>query len=40
MDPNWTDITQSIAAMIAILGAIAAFVVLFIKDKRKQEQIK
>ena len=33
MEPTWTDIAQAIAAMIAIPGAIAAFVILFKRDK-------
>lgn len=39
MEPNWTDITQAIAAAIAIPGAFAAFIFLFLKDKDKQLQI-
>lgn len=39
MDPNWTDVVQAIAAIIAVPGAIAGFIVLFRRDKGKQEQI-
>jgi len=35
----WTDILQAIAAAIAIPSAIIAFIVLFRKDKSKQDQI-
>lgn len=40
MDPSWTDIIQAIAALIAVPGAIAAFVVLFLRDKDKEKQIQ
>lgn len=40
MDPSWTDIIQAIAAVIAVPGAIAAFVLLFLKDKDKENQIQ
>ena len=39
MEPTWTDIAQAIAAMIAIPGAIAAFVVLFKRDKAREVEI-
>lgn len=39
MEPTWTDIAQAIAAMIAIPGAIAAFIVLFKKDKARETEI-
>lgn len=38
--PTWTDIIQAIGAMIAIPGALAAFVLLFRKDKARQSEIK
>lgn len=38
--PNWTDIIQAIASIIAIPGAIAAFVILFRKDKNRESEIK
>jgi hypothetical protein len=38
--PSWTDIIQAFAAMIAVPGAIAGFVVLFKRDKDKENQIK
>jgi len=37
--PVWTAIVQAIAATIAVPGAIAAFVQLFMRDQQKQEQI-
>lgn len=37
--PTWTAIVQAIAAIIAVPGAIAAFVQLFMRDQQKQEQI-
>jgi hypothetical protein len=40
MDPSWTDIIQAIAAVIAVPGAITAFVLLFLKDKDKEKQIQ
>jgi membrane-associated protease RseP (regulator of RpoE activity) len=39
MEP-WTDIIQAIAALIAIPGAIAAFIILFIRDKSRESEIK
>ncbi|MDD4149655.1 MAG: hypothetical protein PHE33_06465 [Bacteroidales bacterium] len=39
MEPTWTDIIQAIAAIIAIPGAITAFVILFLKDKQQESQI-
>lgn len=40
MDPSWTDIIQAFAALMAVPGAIAAFVVLFLRDKHKEKQIQ
>jgi hypothetical protein len=40
MEPSWTDIMQAIAAIVAVPGAIAAFVVLFLRDKDKERQIQ
>ena len=37
--PKWTDIVTAIAATIAIPGAIAGFILLFIKDNNKQKQL-
>ncbi len=37
--PKWTDVVIAIAAIIAVPGAIAGFILLFKKDKNKQEQI-
>jgi hypothetical protein len=37
--PNWADILQGIGSIIGVPGAIAAFVLLFLKDKHKQEQL-
>ncbi|KAF0200855.1 MAG: hypothetical protein FD170_3136 [Bacteroidetes bacterium] len=39
MEPTWTDIAQAIAAMIAIPGAIAAFVVLFKRDRAREAEV-
>jgi len=36
----WTDTAQAIASLIAVPGAIAAFIILFKKDKDKKEQIR
>jgi hypothetical protein len=38
--PNWADILQGIGAIIGVPGAIAAFVILFTKDRHKLEQIE
>jgi hypothetical protein len=38
MEPTWTDIAQAIAAMIAIPGAIAAFIILFKRDKERESE--
>lgn len=40
MEPSWTDIVQAIAASVAIPGAIAAFIVLFKRDKNKEQELK
>lgn len=40
MDPSWTDITQAIAALIAIPGAIAGFWVLFRRDRERELEIR
>jgi hypothetical protein len=37
--PNWADILQGIGAIISVPGAIAAFILLFLKDKHKQKQL-
>lgn len=37
--PSWTDKLQGIGAIISSLGAIVAFITLFLKDKDKQKQI-
>lgn len=37
--PNWADILQGIGAIIAVPGALAAFILLFKKDKHKQQQL-
>lgn len=37
--PNWADIMQGIGAIIGVPGAIAAFILLFLKDKNKQKQL-
>jgi len=37
--PNWTDILQGVGAIIGVPGAIAAFILLLIKDKHKQQQL-
>jgi hypothetical protein len=39
MESTWTDIAQAIAAMIAIPGAIAAFIILFKRDKARESEI-
>lgn len=40
MEPTWTDIAQAIAAMVAIPGAIAAFIILFKRDRARESEIK
>lgn len=37
--PNWADVLQGIGAIIGVPGALAALVLLFIKDKHKQQQL-
>lgn len=37
---EWPDTVQAIAAIIAVPGAIAAFVVLFRRDKEKSEAVR
>jgi hypothetical protein len=37
--PNWADILQGIGAIIGVPGAIAAFILLFKRDKNKQKQL-
>jgi len=37
---NWTDIAQAVAALIAIPGAIAAFILLFIRDRKRESEIQ
>ena len=37
--PNWTDILQGIGSIAAVPAAVAAFVILFLKDQHKQKQI-
>lgn len=39
MEPTWTDIAQAIAAMIAIPGAITAFIILLKRDKARESEI-
>lgn len=39
MEPTWTDIAQAIAALIAIPGATAAFIILFKRDKARESEI-
>jgi len=39
MEPTWADITQAIASIIAIPGAITAFIILFKKDKARESEI-
>ena len=40
MDPTWTDIIQAIASLIAVPGAIAAFIILFKRDKGRESEIE
>jgi hypothetical protein len=37
--PMWTDVWQTIAALIGIPATIVAFIILFIKDRNKENQI-
>lgn len=37
--PNWADVLQALGAIIGVPGAMAAFILLFIKDKHKQQQL-
>ena len=37
---EWTDVVQAIAAAVAVPGAIAAFIVLFWRDKEKSEAVR
>jgi len=37
--PNWADIIQAIAALVAVPGAIVAFFVLFKSDKARESEI-
>lgn len=39
MEPSITDWITAIAAAVGVPGAIAAFFILFRKDKSKQDQI-
>ena len=36
----WTDVWQTIAALISIPAAIVGFIILFIKDRNKENQIQ
>ena len=38
--PMWTDIWQTIAAVIGIPATIVGFIILFIKDRNKENQIQ
>jgi hypothetical protein len=38
--PLWTDVWQTIASLISIPAAIVSFIILFIKDNNKENQIK
>jgi hypothetical protein len=38
--PMWTDVWQTIAALIGIPATIVGFIILFVKDHNKENQIK
>lgn len=39
-EPMWTDVWQTIAALIGIPATIVGFIILFIKDRNKENQIQ